>query len=117
MKQSVYNNALWKKLSEIENRFEKLFEMQKTLAKKREYTEIKSDLKELKEERFFFNFRFFKVRKRSFVIVTLGLQVVTLTVFCLKQQNDYVLLTDEYSKKCIILKESSEVETEYNLKP
>lgn len=53
----------------------------------------------------YFNFRFFKIRKSSLVIAILGLLVLTLTLFCMKQQNDYVLLNNEYYKQSISVKE------------
>ena len=43
-----------------------------------------------------FDLKFFKLRKTSVVIALLGLLVLTLTVFCMKQQNDYALLLDEF---------------------
>ena len=64
-----------------------------------------------------FNFKFFKVRKTSFVIAILGLLVFFLTLFCMKQQNDYSLLMNEYHKQNItiqkldvVLKEKTEKE-------
>jgi fumarate reductase subunit C len=53
-----------------------------------------------------FNFRFFKVRKTSFIITILGLLVFILTLFCMKQQNDYSLLMNEYHKQDIVIRES-----------
>lgn len=49
-----------------------------------------------KDDRAYFNLRFFKLRKTSVVITLLGLLVLTLTLFCMKQQNDYTLLLDEF---------------------
>jgi hypothetical protein len=49
----------------------------------------------------YFNFRFFKVRKTFFVIAILGLLVFILKHFCMKQQNDYSILMNEYHKQCI----------------
>jgi hypothetical protein len=63
-----------------------------------------------KESRF--NFGFFKVRKTSLVVAVLGLLVLILTLFCMKQQNDYALLMDEYYRQGIIIKEvQSEVDS------
>ena len=42
---------------------------------------------------------FFKIRKTSFVIVLLGLQVFFQTLFSMKQQNNYTLLVNEYQKQ------------------
>lgn len=53
----------------------------------------------------YFNFKFFKVRKSSVAISVLGLLVLTLTVFCMKQQNDYTLLNNVYYRQSIVLKE------------
>jgi len=60
---------------------------------------------QVKDHREYFNFRFFKIRKSSLVIVILGLLVLTLTLFCMKQQNDYALLNNEYYKQSISVKE------------
>ena len=49
----------------------------------------------------YFNFRFFKVKKTSLMIAILGLLVFILTLFCMKQQNDYSLLMDEYYRQSI----------------
>jgi hypothetical protein len=56
-------------------------------------------------DKFYLNFKFFKVRKSSIVITLLGLLALTLTVFCMKQQNDYVLLLDEFYRQSITLRE------------
>lgn len=40
----------------------------------------------------YFNFRFFKVRRASFVIAVLGLLVFLLIIFCMKLYSDYILL-------------------------
>lgn len=53
----------------------------------------------------YFNFRFFKIRKTSLIIAVLGLLVFILTVFCMKQQNDYALLMDEFYRKSIVIRE------------
>ena len=52
-----------------------------------------------------FNFRFFKIKKSSLIIAILGLLVFILTLFCIKQQNDYTLLMNEYYRQSIIAKE------------
>lgn len=51
------------------------------------------------DKKFFLNFKLFKLRKSSIVIAILGLLVFILTLFCMKQQNDYALLMNEYYKK------------------
>ncbi len=51
----------------------------------------------------YFNLKLFKIRKTSFAATILGLFVFALTLFCMKQQNDYVLLMDEYHKQGIIV--------------
>lgn len=60
---------------------------------------------QVKDNREYFNLRLFKLRKTSVVIAILCLLVLTLTVFCMKQQNDYVLLNDKYFKQSIIMRE------------
>ncbi|MDR1348822.1 MAG: hypothetical protein LBJ63_10460 [Prevotellaceae bacterium] len=57
------------------------------------------------DKKTFFNFRFFKVRKTSFAIAILGLLTFILTLFCMKQQNDYSLLMDEYYRQGITIRE------------
>lgn len=58
-----------------------------------------------KQKESHFNFYFFKVRKTSFTIVMLALLVLILTLFCMKQQNDYSLLMDEYYRQGIEIRE------------
>lgn len=58
-----------------------------------EQSAIKAD-----DKKSFLNFKFFKLRKSSLVIAILSLLVFILTVFCMKQQNDYVILMDGYYK-------------------
>lgn len=60
---------------------------------------IKSD-----DKKSFLNFKLFKLRKSSILIAILGLLVFILTLFCMKQQNDYVLLMEEGYKQNVILK-------------
>lgn len=162
MAQSVSNDALWLKLSEIDNKLDNVSSMQKSLVPKEESKEIKPDFKEVKEEIItkineqttklgrhndshfeahrqnfqvlkdnsikvlnivarirkqqretaelqpeseegYFNLRFFKVRKTSLVITALGLLVFILTLFCMKQQNDYSLLMNECYKQDITI--------------
>lgn len=65
-----------------------------------EQTETKSD-----DRKSYLNFKFFKVRKTSIVIAALGLLVLILTLFSMKQQNDYTLLNNEFYKQNILTKE------------
>ncbi|MCC8145705.1 MAG: hypothetical protein LIO93_04530 [Bacteroidales bacterium] len=60
---------------------------------------------QVKDNREYFNFRFFQIRKSSLVIAILVFLVLTLTLFCIKQQNDYALLNNEYYKQSISVKE------------
>ncbi len=165
MAQSVSNDALWEKLSEIDKKLEKLSEMQKLSNLRDEQVIIKPDFQKEKDEivsklekyiqglgthcdshfkvinkdiaqlekdtegvykvlsymsailkeppelsaiklddkKAFLNFKLFKLRKSSLVIGILGLLVFILTLFCMKQQNDYALLMNEYYKKGIEL--------------
>lgn len=57
------------------------------------------------EEKSYFNLRFFKIKKTSVVITVLGLLVFILILFSMKQQNDYLLLMDEYYRQGIELRE------------
>ena len=56
-----------------------------------------------KKDTYYFNFKFFKVRKMPFVVAIFGLLVFILTLFCMKQQNDYTLLMDEYHKQNFVI--------------
>lgn len=165
MAQSVSNDALWEKLSEVDQKLEKLSEMQKSSNLRDEQAIIKPDFQKEKDEivsklekyiqglgthcdshfkvihkniaqlekdtegvykvlsymsailkepaeqptmksndkKSFLNFKLFKLRKSSIVIAILGLLVFILTLFCMKQQNDYALLMNEYYKKGIEL--------------
>lgn len=165
MAQSVSNDALWEKLSEVDKKLEKLSEMQKSSNLRDEQVIIKPDFQKEKDEiisklekyiqglgthcdshfkvihkdiellekdtegvykvlsymsailkeppelsaiksddkKSFLNFKLFKLRKSSIVIATLSLLVFILTLFCMKQQNDYALLMNEYYKKGIEL--------------
>ncbi|HBL34636.1 MAG TPA: hypothetical protein DDZ96_12605 [Porphyromonadaceae bacterium] len=160
MAQTVSNDALWEKLSEIDRKFEKFIVMQESQAAAQEQNEnmpglekardtiiteirqqitlldkhndsnfganrqnieilnknILSAIKHTREvndqlktyiesqkedEKNHFNIKLFKVRKTSFVIAVLGLLVFLLIVFCMKQQNDYTLMANEYYKQMI----------------
>jgi hypothetical protein len=165
MAQSVSNDALWEKLSEVDKKLEKLSEMQKSSNLRDEQVIVKPDFQKEKDEiisklekyiqgqgthcdshfkvihkdiellekdtegvykvlsymsailkeppelsaiksddkKSFLNFKLFKLRKSSIVIATLSLLVFILTLFCMKQQNDYALLMNEYYKKGIEL--------------
>jgi len=75
-----------------------------TLKEVTQIRELKNESGELqKPDGSYFNFKFFKVRKASFVIAILGLLVFILTLFCMKQQNDYILLMNEYHKQTITI--------------
>lgn len=165
MAQSVSNDALWEKLSELDKILEKLSEIQ--IASKlsdaraivtpdfqKEKDEIITEIQEQtyklgkhsdinfgavnlnikpldenmrkvwnivnrirkqqketiepqKTDCSYINFRFFKVKKTSLVIAVLGLLVFILTVFCMKQQNDYALLLDEFYRQNVAIKEAT----------
>ncbi len=152
MAQSVSNDALWVKLSEMDKKLDELSVKQKSPVpaqesvgdkydferEKREIIiEIKKELGSLErhyDDNFksrkqdigilngnilkvfdvvesqkgkdaYFNFWLFKVRKTSFVIAVLSLLVLILTMFCMKQQNDYSLLMDEYYRQSITIQE------------
>ena len=166
MAQSVSNDALWEKLSEVDKKLEKLSEMQKIsnlgngqaiinidfqkgkdeiVSKLEKYIQglgthcdshfkvIHKNIEQLEEntegvykilscmsamlkepqeqsvtksgdKKSYLNFKFFKLRTSSLVIAVLGFLVFILTLFCMKQQNDYVLLLEEGYKQNIILK-------------
>ncbi|MDH6311602.1 hypothetical protein M2137_000352 [Parabacteroides sp. PFB2-10] len=154
MSKSVSNDALWEKLSEIEETIKRYLKEQKESVPKQEQADVTSQLRENKDEivkkiekyiqglgshcdshfksiytnlgqldehthgiyeilsnmwgimrepeeqtktddKLYLNFKFFKLRKSSLVIAILGLLVFILTLFCMKQQNDYMLLLNE----------------------
>jgi len=166
MAQTVSNDALWEKLSEIDNKIDACITKQNTPASSPKRVDITSEIKALndkilvdidakanllgahsqshfdanrkniisldeslrkilnvvshirkqqkvetveqansknveqpKTEIAYFDFKFFKVRKTSLIITVLGVLVFILTVFCIKQQNDYSLLIGEYYKQ------------------
>lgn len=66
---------------------------------------------QVKDNREYFNVRFLMLRKTSVVITILDLLVLTLTLFCMKQQNDYTLLNDKYYRKSIVIREM-QIETD-----
>ncbi len=168
MAQSVSNEALWVKLSEMDKKLDTLSEVQKSAVPTQEPAKNKPDFTVIKEEiitkikesirtlglssdshfeantqnieviteniqkvwnivsrirkqqreavelqttnkESHFDFKLFKVKKTSLVIAILGVLVFILTLFCMKQQNDYALLMDEYYKQSI---EKRELQTE-----
>lgn len=74
--------------------------MSAILKEPQEQSVIKSD-----DKKFYLNLKFFKLRKSSIVIAVLGLLVFILTLFCMKQQNDYALLNKEYYHQTDVLTE------------
>ena len=53
----------------------------------------------------YFDFWLFKIKKTSVIVAVLGLLVFVLTLFCMKQQNDYGRLVGEWNRQDVILKE------------
>ncbi|MDR2810792.1 MAG: hypothetical protein LBB84_09620 [Tannerellaceae bacterium] len=164
MAQSVSNDALWVKLSEMDKKLDTLSEVQKSPVLIQEPAGNKSDFSVVKEEiitkinaetvrlgqssdshfeantknietitetiqkvwnivsrirkqqreavesqgkekESCFNFWFFKVRKTSLMIAILGILIFVLTLFSMKQQNDYSLLMEEYYRQGMEMKE------------
>jgi len=121
MAQAVSNDALWEKLKEMDEKLNKLSVAEELQANKKNIQmlngNILNTLKEVilirkqqiesvepqKTDGSYFNFKFFKVRKTSFVVAILGLLVFILTLFCMKQQNDYSLLMNEYYKQNVTI--------------
>ena len=68
---------------------------------------IKESEKQQKKEdtQSYFNLKFFKIRKTSAIIAVLSILVFILTLFSMKQQNDYSLLMDEYYRQGIEIRE------------
>ena len=152
MAQSVSNDALWEKLSEISEQLNRSKQTENVPdlsgVKDEIVTEIKGDIRILglssdshfkanreniqmldenirkvlntvahirkqqretaksqKTDNAYFSFLFFKIKKTSLVIAILGLLVFILTLFCMKQQNDYTLLMEEHYRQNIKSKE------------
>jgi hypothetical protein len=162
MSKSVSNDALWEKLSEIEEKINKSLMEQKTSVPIQSQVDIAPDLKVNKDliieklEKYiqglgthcdkhfkflqskvdkldndmadaiaclvhlvkesgkqqnekdiqsYFNFKFFKVKKISITVTVLGLLVFILTLFSMKQQNDYSLLMRKYYRQGIEIRE------------
>lgn len=64
--------------------------------------QIESHAKQQKLDKVsYFELFFFKIHKSSAVITALALLVFILTLFCMKQQNDYSILNGEYYRKRI----------------
>ena len=61
-----------------------------------------------KSDNAYFYFKFFQIKKSSLVIAILSLLIFILTLFCMKQQNDYVLLMHKYYRQNIEFKEIQE---------
>ena len=151
MAQTVSNDALWQKLSEMDKKLDKLSEVRESPIPNPEQEEIKNNihilglstdsqfkanreniqmlngnilntLKEVtqirkqqkgsveqqKTDDSCFNFKFFKVKKTSFVVAMFGLLAFILTLFCMKQQNDYLLLMNEFYKQNVTIQKLSE---------
>ena len=170
MSKSVSNDALWEKLSEIQEKINTFLIEQKAPVQIQEQSNLTSEIEASKEEivkklekyiqglgmhcdnhfkfirtkidkqnndmtdavaclvylvkelekqkkekdsQSYFSFRFFKVRKASVTVTVLGILVFILTLFCMKQQNDYVFLLDKYHKQGIELREMR-IEAESN---
>ena len=168
MAQTVSNDALWEKLSEMDNKIDACITKQNTPASSPKQVDITSEIKALndkilididakanllgahsqshfeanrkniisldeslrkilnvvshirkqqkvetveqansknveqpKTETAYFDFKFFKVRKTSLIITVLGILVFILSIFYMKQQNDYSHLIGEYYKQSI----------------
>ncbi|MBK5722688.1 hypothetical protein JGH11_17580 [Dysgonomonas sp. Marseille-P4677] len=70
------------------------------------------NVKTLLQKKDIFNFVLFKVRKSSFVIAVLGVLIFILSLFSMKQQNDYSLLTSRYYRQAIVIDDlKSEVDS------
>jgi hypothetical protein len=162
MGQLVTNEALWVKLSEVEQKLDKLSKDQELPVPAQESAENKLDFSAVKEEiitkikdeivilgrssdshfeankknigaitetiqkvwnivsrirkqqretveppkekESHFKFWFFKLRKTSLVIAILGVLIFILTLFGMKQQNDYSLLMEEYYRQGVQMK-------------
>lgn len=171
MSKSVSNDALWEKLSEIDERLNRYLTEQRKTVPGEEQDEITSQLKANKDQiaevfkkglqglgthcdthfkaiyehieqlgkdnqgvykvlvhicrilknaekqsenkveskpepyKSFLNFKLFKIRKTTIGIAIIGLLVFFLTLFCMKQQNDYAVLNAEYYRNSIVIRQ------------
>lgn len=100
--------TMYKHLEQLEKDTKGIYEalvcISAILQESKEQPEMNPKL-EPQSDKFHLDFRLFKVRKTSLTITTLGLLVFILTVFCMKQQNDYSLLNGEYYRQSVVLKE------------
>jgi len=172
MAQSVSNDALWEKLSEMEKGLSELAKTQKTSAQMPEQVGLKDEIiAKIKEEirvldlsnnshfeenkknvvivnknillglkqitdiqerintcieqglqgsneESYFDFYFFKIKKTSLVITMLGILIFTLTIFCMKQQDDYSLLTEVCYKQSLYIDQvKTEMDSLKTIKP
>jgi len=162
MSKSVSNDALWEKLSEIEEKINQSLMKQKAAVQAQEQRDLTPEIKATKDEiieklekyiqglgthcdkhfkflqskvgklendmadaiaclvhqvkesgkqqnekdtQSYFNFRFFKVKKTSLAVAVLGILVFILTLFSMKQQNDYSLLLGKYYRQGVEIRE------------
>lgn len=66
---------------------------------------LKEPVMKSKNHKSYLNFKFIRFRKTSIAIAVLGLLVFILTMFCMKQQNDYAVLMDECYRQNSIIRE------------
>lgn len=94
---TIYGNI--GQLGENTNEIHKvLVSMSSEIRESEEQSKIKSE-----HDKSYLNFKMFKVKKNSIMIATLGLLVFILTLFSMKQQNDYSLLMNEHYRQYITI--------------
>jgi hypothetical protein len=93
--------ALDENIRRILNIVSHIRKQQRETAEQADFNNIEQSI----DNKSYFNFRFFKVKKTSFVMTILGILVFIFTLFCMKQQNDHSLLMDEYYRQGIELRE------------
>jgi len=93
---------VWNIVARIRKQQKETVEIQTENKKEQQLKTLETQTKDNYE---YFNLQFFKFRKVSFIMAILGLLVFILTAFCMKQQNDYLLLIDEYYRQEMTIKE------------
>lgn len=93
--------ALGENIRKILNIVSHIRKQQKETIEQADFNNIEQSI----DDKSYFNFRFFKVKKTSFVMTILGILVFIFTLFCMKQQNDHSLLMDGYYRQGIELRE------------
>jgi len=97
-------NTMYKRIDQLEQDMERTYNVLNCISVILKELQQQGQAKQ-EPDKSYLNFIFFKLRKTTLIITILGLLVFILTMFCMKQQNDYSLLNGEYYRKSIIVRE------------